>query len=104
MQKQDDTDVKASVQQAEADLLRLDRTPMLFINGEKVEGVVPIETIYKMIDRALIAAGQTPPPPPPPAEHYAASTLLRNQRVDSCYASHFSGACGQAWELAERCG
>jgi hypothetical protein len=37
------------------------------INGEKIEGVVPIETIYRVIDEALVAAGQTPPPPPPPA-------------------------------------
>jgi hypothetical protein len=65
MQKQDDTNMKASIQLAESDLLRLNQTPVLFINGEKVEGVVPIETIYKIIDRALIAAGQTPPPPPP---------------------------------------
>ena len=69
VQKQDDSRVKASVQEAEADPLRVDSTPVLFINGEKVEGLVPIETIYRMIDGALIAAGKTPPPPvsPPPA-------------------------------------
>ena len=63
VQKQDDSRVKASVQEAEADPLRVDSTPVLFINGEKVEGLVPIETIYRMIDGALIAAGKTPPPP-----------------------------------------
>jgi hypothetical protein len=47
--------------------LRLNSAPVLFINGEKVEGVVPIETLYRIIDGALVAAGQTPPPPPPPA-------------------------------------
>jgi protein-disulfide isomerase len=69
VQKQDDSRVKASVQEAEADPLRVDSTPVLFINGEKVEGLVPIETIYRMIDGALIAAGKTPPPLPsaPPA-------------------------------------
>ncbi len=65
VQKQDDSRVKASVQEAEADPLRVDSTPVLFINGEKVEGLVPIETIYRMIDGALIAAGKTPPPLPP---------------------------------------
>jgi protein-disulfide isomerase len=64
--KQDDAGVKASVTQAETDL-RLDSTPVLYVNGEKVEGVVPIETLYRIIDRALIAAGQTPPPAPAPA-------------------------------------
>jgi len=45
--------------------LNVDSTPILFINGEKVEGVVPIETIFRLIDGALTAAGQTPPPAPP---------------------------------------
>jgi protein-disulfide isomerase len=63
--KQDATKVNASVMDAESDALRVDSTPTLFINGEKVEGVLPIETIYSVIDRALVAAGQTPPPPPP---------------------------------------
>jgi len=59
--------VKASVTEAEGETLRVDSTPVLFINGEKVEGVVPIETLYQIIDGALIAAGQTPPPAPPVA-------------------------------------
>jgi protein-disulfide isomerase len=67
VQKQDETKIKASVEQAEADPLRLNSAPILFINGEKVDGVVPLETIYRIIDQALIAAGQTPPPPAPPA-------------------------------------
>ena len=62
--KQDDKVVKASVDQAENGL-RLDSTPVLFVNGEKVEGLTPIETLYRVIDRALTAAGQTPPPAPP---------------------------------------
>ncbi len=65
VQKQDVTNMKASVAQAEAEPLRLNSAPVLFINGEKVDGVVPLETIYRIIDGALIAAGQTPPPPPP---------------------------------------
>jgi hypothetical protein len=45
--------------------LGVDATPALFINGEKMEGALPLEYVYRMIDNALIASGQTPPPPPP---------------------------------------
>jgi protein-disulfide isomerase len=64
MAKQDDTAIKASVKEGEA--LGVDSTPTLFINGEKVEGAQPIEYVYRVIDNALTASGQTPPPPPPP--------------------------------------
>ncbi|WP_263382978.1 DsbA family protein [Granulicella arctica] len=63
--KQDDTVVKATIKEAEA--LGVDSTPALFINGEKIEGAVPLEYVYRMIDGALVAAGQTPPPAPPTA-------------------------------------
>ncbi|HWB33338.1 MAG TPA: thioredoxin domain-containing protein [Acidobacteriaceae bacterium] len=63
--KQDDTNVKASVAEGLADPLHIGATPTLYINGEKIEGIVPIETIYRVIDRALIAEGKTPPPPVP---------------------------------------
>ena len=33
--------------EAMADPLRVDSTPVLFINGEKVEGALPIETLYE---------------------------------------------------------
>jgi protein-disulfide isomerase len=62
--KQDDTAVKASMKAAEE--LGVDSTPALFINGEKLEGALPLEYVYKMIDNALTASGHTPPPPPPP--------------------------------------
>jgi protein-disulfide isomerase len=61
--KQDDTAIKASMKLGES--LGVDATPALFINGEKVEGALPLEYVYRMIDNALIASGQTPPPPPP---------------------------------------
>ena len=61
--KQDDSAIKASIEQATA--LGVDSTPALFINGEKLEGAVPLEYVYRMIDNALIASGQTPPPAPP---------------------------------------
>ncbi len=63
--KQDDTAIKASMKLGES--LGVDSTPALFINGEKVEGALPLEYVYRMIDSALIASGQTPPPPPPAA-------------------------------------
>ncbi len=62
--KQDDSAVKASMKEASA--LGVEATPALFINGEKLEGAVPLEYVYRMIDGALVAAGQTPPPPPAP--------------------------------------
>lgn len=61
--KQDDSAVKASIEQATA--IGVDSTPALFINGEKLEGAVPLEYVYRMIDNALIASGQTPPSGPP---------------------------------------
>lgn len=57
--KQDETGVRASIKEAEA--LGVDSTPSLFINGEKLDGAVPMEFVYQMIDGALRAAGQTPP-------------------------------------------
>jgi protein-disulfide isomerase len=67
--KQDATIVNRSILSGEAEPLHLSpQAPILFINGEKIEGIVPIETLYRVIDRALIAAGQTPPPAAPPAK------------------------------------
>jgi hypothetical protein len=40
---------------------------VLYVNGEKIEGVVSVETLDRIIDQALIAVGQTPPPPSAPA-------------------------------------
>jgi protein-disulfide isomerase len=64
IEKQDDTAVQASIKAGEA--LGVRATPALFINGEKVEGALPIEYVYQVIDQALRAAGQTPPPAPAP--------------------------------------
>ncbi len=59
--KQDDSLVKTSIKDAEA--LQIQSTPTLFINGEKLEGAVPMEYVYRMIDGALVAQGQKPPAP-----------------------------------------
>ena len=81
--KQDDSSVQASMKIAEG--LGVDSTPVLFINGEKLEGAVPIEYVYKMIDNALTAAGQKAPAPfvpaagaPVPAAQATQSTKTSN--------------------------
>jgi protein-disulfide isomerase len=60
--KQDETQVRASMK--EGDDLRLDSTPSLFIDGERILGWVPEDQLWMVIDRALRAAGEQPPPPP----------------------------------------
>jgi protein-disulfide isomerase len=64
VEKQDTHKMDAAVLQGEADPLRIGSTPTIFVNGERIEGVLPIETLYRIIDRALIAEGRTPPAPP----------------------------------------
>ncbi len=70
--KQDDKSIQASVKQGES--MGVESTPVMFINGEKLEGFYPIEDVYRMIDGALVAQGKTPPSPAakpaaPPAAH-----------------------------------
>jgi protein-disulfide isomerase len=57
--KKDASVVNASRQQADA--LRVDQTPTFFVNGARVEGAVPREFLFRMIDAALVAQGKTPP-------------------------------------------
>jgi len=77
VEKQDTHKVAASVLQGEADPLRIASTPTIFVNGERIEGIVAPETLYRVIDRALVAEGVTPPSAPaapPPAEAPPAQT------------------------------
>jgi len=60
--KQDETNILASAKEANA--LGVDGTPALFIEGERINGAVPEEQLWKVIDRALRAAGEVPPPEP----------------------------------------
>lgn len=64
LSKQDQTSILASKKEAEA--LGLEGTPMLFVNGEKVNGAVPQDELWAVIDRALRAASVQPPPKPAP--------------------------------------
>jgi protein-disulfide isomerase len=62
--KQDDSHVRASVQEAEA--LHIEGTPAIFVDGERIDGVVPEDQLWLVIDRALRAAGIEPPAPTKP--------------------------------------
>lgn len=57
--KQDETQVKASMK--EAYLLGIEGTPVLFIDGERIAGLVSEASIKLAIDRALRAHGVEPP-------------------------------------------
>ncbi len=71
VKKQDESAVKASMKVGED--LGIEATPVLFINGEKLEGAYPLVDVFRMVDNALTAAGQTPPRPyTPPAAPPAA--------------------------------
>jgi len=59
--KQDEAQVRASAKEAEA--LGVDGTPALFIDGERINGALPAEQVWLVIDRALRADGIEPPPP-----------------------------------------
>ena len=61
IKKQDQSAVKASMKVG--DELGVEATPVLFINGEKLEGAYPLVDVFRMVDEALVALGKTPPPP-----------------------------------------
>jgi len=60
--RQDETKVRASSKLAES--LGVDGTPALFVDGERITGVVPEQQLWLVIDRALRAKGVEPPPSP----------------------------------------
>lgn len=59
LSKQDESQVRASAKEAET--LGIDGTPALFIDGERINGALPEEQVWLVIDRALRAAGVEPP-------------------------------------------
>lgn len=69
---QQDDRVKASVHEGED--LGVEATPTMFINGEKVDGALPINELRAVLDRALVQAGQTPPVHPASAPADAAQS------------------------------
>ncbi len=56
---QQDDSVKASVHEGED--LGVEATPTMFINGEKIDGALPIDDLRAVLDRALVQAGETAP-------------------------------------------
>jgi protein-disulfide isomerase len=66
IQKQDTAAVEHSREQGLG--LQVQVTPTFFINGARIEGAVPIDFIFHMIDAALLAEGKTPPPAAPNAQ------------------------------------
>jgi protein-disulfide isomerase len=60
--RQDETEVHESLRQAEK--LKIESAPAVFIDGERVDGAVPEEQLWLVIDRALRASGEEPPPMP----------------------------------------
>lgn len=59
---QNEDAVRASIKEAEG--LGLNATPTLFINGQKIDGVVPVATVRLALDNALRDAGQPVPQHP----------------------------------------
>ncbi len=59
--KQDTAPIEAFKKQGES--LNIDSTPTLFINGDKIDGAVPVDFIFNEIDDALRAERVQPPPP-----------------------------------------
>jgi protein-disulfide isomerase len=56
---QNEDEVRASMK--EADSLGVNATPTLFINGQKIDGAVPINEVRAVLDNALRDAGQPVP-------------------------------------------
>ena len=63
---QDESAVKASIK--EGDTVGVNATPTLFVNGEEMDGALPIAEIRAVLDRALLQAGVQPPPHPGDAQ------------------------------------
>jgi protein-disulfide isomerase len=51
--------VKASIHEGEG--LGVEATPTMFINGDKVDGALPVGELRDVLDRALVQAGETAP-------------------------------------------
>lgn len=60
--KQDETAVRASMREAEK--LRIESAPAVFVDGERIDGALPQNQLWMVIDRALLAAGIKPPAEP----------------------------------------
>jgi protein-disulfide isomerase len=59
LRAQNEDAVRASMK--EADAIGVNATPTLFINGQKIDGAVPISEVRAALDSALRDAGQPVP-------------------------------------------
>lgn len=59
---QDESAVKASIK--EGDAVGVSATPTLFVNGEEMDGALPVAELRAVLDRALLQAGVQPPAHP----------------------------------------
>ena len=59
IKEQPSKEIEKSVKEAET--LGVNATPVLFVNGMKIEGAVPAEELRATLDQALRDAGQQPP-------------------------------------------
>jgi protein-disulfide isomerase len=59
LKAQDDKAVRASIH--EGDTVGVDATPTMFVNGQKLDGAVPVDKVRGALDRALKDAGVAPP-------------------------------------------
>jgi protein-disulfide isomerase len=62
---QDEKAVRASMQEGE--IVGVDATPTMFVNGQKLDGAVPAEDVRLALDQALKDAGVAPPEHKPAA-------------------------------------
>lgn len=69
VKSQKDDAVRASMK--EADGLGVAATPTMFINGQKLDGAVPVAEVRAALDRALKDAGVPVPPPSAPSSTQA---------------------------------
>jgi protein-disulfide isomerase len=60
LKAQDESAVRASMKYAE-DALGVQSTPTMFINGQRVEGAIPVDELRQVLDAALRDVGATPP-------------------------------------------
>lgn len=75
---QDDKAVRASMK--EGDELGVNATPALFVNGQKLDGAVPIEEVRATLDQALKDAGVAPPEHKPVSSDARAKTSGTSSR------------------------
>ena len=59
LKAQDDKAVRASIH--EGNTVGVDATPTMFVNGQKLDGAVPVDEVRGALDRALKDAGVAPP-------------------------------------------